>query len=607
MKLLSNLSRNFFISIKTKLVIFFILIVIAPVIIMMAINSYYSSKNLILKKYSDFLLEISKQTNVRIEEFLTDLEKVSLICVYGFNKNFSTPDDATIQNFLKDSSDYNERQAYSSLLNAIMLKNRIYSIYLYNLIGGRNLYVSSNKPINYNYSPISEPWFKEIVASEDAVTITNCHKDYQVKGGNSWVISSARKVYDMNNGELLGVLVFSVDIDFVDKVCGNILANRKSSFSIVDENNQIIYNSDFENIGKSISEIFPVDARNFKNRSGAFITKKENENYLVTYNTFDKLKWTTVFYVSMEEVSIEGELLKQNLTYIVLSLLLFTVASSYFVSTMITRPIKGLIKNMALVEKGQFDNLHIVNSNDEVGLLSKRFNIMSLELKGLVEKIYQKEKEKFEAEMNALQAQINPHFLYNTLNSIKWIAAMQKSEKIVQLIESLICMLRYATHKVGDMVTIGEEVENVKNYVTIQQVRYYNKLSVQYDIDENLKRNKIIKFTVQPIVENAVFHGLSTREEGGMIKIEIKRHEEDILITVEDNGVGMDKETIEKVNWNISNFKEKFNNIGISNVNSRLKMQFGEKYGVRFESEAGKGTKFFILIPVIGEGQGDWV
>jgi len=274
---------------------------------------------------------------------------------------------------------------------------------------------------------------------------------------------------------------------------------------------------------------------------------------------------------------------------------------------MITRPIKGLIKNMALVEKGQFDNLYIVNSNDEVGLLSKRFNIMSLELKGLVDKIYQKEKEKFEAEMNALQAQINPHFLYNTLNSIKWIAAMQKSEKIVQLIESLICMLRYATHKVGDMVTIGEEVENVKNYVTIQQVRYYNKLSVQYDIDENLKRNKIIKFTVQPIVENAVFHGLSTREEGGMIKIEIKRHEEDILITVEDNGVGMDKETIEKVNWNISNFKEKFNNIGISNVNSRLKMQFGEKYGVRFESEAGKGTKFFILIPVIGEGQGDWV
>lgn len=599
MKLLGNLKKKYFISIKAKLIGFFILIVIIPVVVM-ALNSYYSSERLILNKYSDLLLEISKQTNVRIEEFLTDLEKVSLVWVYGVNSNPTAQDTADIQNFLKDSSDYNERKVYSALLNAITLKDRVYSIYVYNLAGGKNLYVSSNKPIDYAYNPTGEAWFKEFLTSKEAVTTINTHKDYQVRDDDQWVISSARKIYDMNNGELLGVIVFSVDIDFVDKVCGNILANRNFAFSIVDENNRILYNSQFENIGRNFTEIFPADFRNINGKSGGFITKNGNENFLVTYNAFSKLKWKTIFYVSLEEMSIEGELLRQNLVYIVLMLLLFAIASSYFISAMITRPVKKLIKNMARVEKGQFDNLSVIESNDEVGLLSKRFNMMSSELKVLVDRIYLEEKQKSEAEMNALQAQINPHFLYNTLNSIKWIAAMQKSEKIEQMIESLIFMLRYATRKVGDMVTIEEEIENIRNYITIQKVRYYNRLDVEYDIDENLKKNKVIKFTIQPIVENAIFHGLSACEREGLIKIQVARQENDVLIVVEDNGNGMDKETIEKINRNIINFKDKFNNIGISVVNSRLKMQFGEKYGVQFESETGKGTKFFILIPMLG-------
>lgn len=589
---------NYFISIKTKLVLFFLLIVIIPIIIM-AINSYYSSQKLILKKYTDFLLEISKQSNVRIEEFFTDIEKLSLISSYGLNSYITAQDNAPIQNFLIDSSDFNEKQAYQALLNAIMIKDRVYSIYVYNLKGGENLYVSSNKPINYNYSPINEPWFKEIIDSDEKVTILDTHKDYQIRGEDNWAISSARKIYDIEDGSLLGLIVFSVNIDFVDKVCGNILANKRSAFTIVDENGHIIYNSDFKNIGRDLSEIFPIQTQNLIGTSGGFITKKERGNYIVTYNSFSKLKWKTILYISLDEVSIEGAILKQNLMYIVITLLIFAIASSYFISAQITRPMKKLIKNMAKVEKGQFENLSVIQSNDEVGLLSKRFNQMSFELKQLVDRIHIEQKQKTEAEINALQAQINPHFLYNTLSSVKWIAAIQKADKIVQVVEALIYMLRYTTSKFGDRVTIGDEIENIRNYITIQKVRYYNKLNVEYDIDEELSGYSVLKFTIQPIVENAIFHGLSGREGEGLIKVQVRRQERDIIIVVEDNGTGMDQETIASINEKIAGFKGRFNNIGISNVNSRIKMHFGDQYGVYFESELGKGTKFMILIPAV--------
>jgi two-component system sensor histidine kinase YesM len=401
----------------------------------------------------------------------------------------------------------------------------------------------------------------------------------------------------MKDGHLLGVMVVSIDIDFIDKVNGRLLESRRSAFTILDEHRNIVYNSDYGTIGKPMAKVLPVDLDQTDENSGGAILRAGGKDYIVTNMPFEHPSWTTILYMPLGELSAEGEILRRNLIIIAFLLILFAVISSFYVSARITRPIKILMRNMISVERGQFENLPTIGSNDEIGLLAKRFNLMSHELKRLVERIYLEEKGKAEAEIQALQAQINPHFLYNTLNSVKWIASMQRSEKIVLMTEALISMLRYSTRKVGSLVTIRDELENIRHYVTIQKIRYYNRIQVDYDVDESLMDCSILKMTIQPIVENAIFHGISENEDEGRINIAIYREESDIVISVADNGTGMDEATIETLNQGISNTNGTFNGLGISNVNSRIKNHFGSAYGIDFASQPGKGTTFYIHIP----------
>lgn len=600
MNLLQRWQACRFISIKTKMIAVFLAVIVVP-IVTMSVNSYYSSQKLLVKKYTDLLLEISRQSNVRIEEYLKDVQNISLLAGYGVNGSQSTEGAFPIQNFLKDDSPANEREAYTLLLNSIMMKDRSYSIYLYNLQGGKHLYVSSGKKINFDYNPSQEQWFRDILQSEDAVSVVGTRRDSQIRDENNWVISSVRKIYDMRDGKLLGVMVFSFDIDVIDKICGRILENRRSAFTIVDKDNTILYNSDYQTIGKNFFSVYPANWQRMDRESGGFIARNGNDSNIVTYMSFEKLPWKAILYLSLDEVSIERALLRQNLVFIALILFLFTFASFYFLSNRITKPIRKLMRHISLVEKGQFDHLPAIRSNDEIGMLAKRFQTMSQELKQLVQRITIEQKQKADAELSALQAQINPHFMYNTLSSVKWMASIQKSEKIVQMIESLIYMLRYSTSKIGDLVTIGDEVEHIRHYMTIQKVRYYNKINIEYDIDESLLEYRILKLTLQPIVENAIFHGLANCEEEGWVRLQIRRCDDDIVIAIADNGVGMDRETIAAVQQQMQRMNEKRKHIGISNVNNRIKMHFGGKYGIHFESELGRGTVFYLLLPAVRE------
>ncbi|WP_199613671.1 cache domain-containing sensor histidine kinase [Paenibacillus alkalitolerans] len=589
-----------FVSIKTKMIVLFLLVIILPILVM-SYSSYLSSQKLLERKYTDLLQEISRQANIRIDEYLTEVEKISMLASYGVNSyvSYSAQDNYPIQNFLRDSSKENESQAYRLLMNYIMMKDRAFSVYIYNLNGGRDLYISSNKPVNYNYTSVQEPWFQQFLQSSQSVFYLQTHQDYQTKSDNNWAISNVRKIFDMKDGKLLGVMVVSIDIDFIDKVNGRLLESRRSAFTILDENENIIYNSDYETIGKPFAEVFPVNLNDIDGVSGGGITHVGDKDYIVTYLPFERRNWKTVLYMPLNELSVEGDILRRNLLMIAFLLILFAVVSSFYISARITRPLKILMRNMTSVERGVFENLPTVKSNDEIGLLANRFHLMSHELKQLVNRIYVEEKEKAEAEMRALQAQINPHFLYNTLNSVKWIASMQRSDKIVEMTEALISMLRYTTNKTGTLVSICDELENIKHYVTIQKIRYYNRIQVDFDVDENVLDCKILKLTIQPIVENAIFHGTSEHEDEGKIRIAVYVEDGTVVISVSDNGAGMDEATIRNLNQGLANPKGTFNGIGISNVNSRIKNHFGSSYGIRFTSSLGNGTTFYIKIPAI--------
>ncbi|SEK56988.1 sensor histidine kinase [Paenibacillus sp. OK003] len=570
--------------IKYKIMVICITVIILPVLVM-TISSYYSSERLLAQNYTNLLTDLAKQTNIRIDEFLKEIEKITLLASNGLSDNLSATHEGSfpIQDFLREGDEQNEIAAYNILMNYIMMKDRVFSIYLYNLNGGQNLFVSPNQPIDPDFKVANELWFKKFMHDNDRTITLTTRIDEQLEN-KILAVSHARKIHDVASGELLGVIVVSIDIKFIEIVNRNLQEGLRSRFMIVDENDKIVYNVNDRLIGT----LFRDNVR-----------PPESLNVVVT-SPLSQQKWTTYLYMPLDELTADGKILGHNLVTLSIVLVLFAAIISIFLSHVITTPIKKLLRNISLVEKGQFEQVEHIRSRDEIGHLSVRFNKMSHELKRMVERMQQEEIEKAKAEMRALHDQIKPHFLYNTLGSVKWIASMQQAEKIVEMTDALISMLRYATRSDGTLVTIREEIDNIANYVTIQNVRYYDCIQMKYEIEDRLLDYRMPKMILQPIVENAIFHGLAELEEDGVITIRIQPRGSDIVIEVCDNGIGMDQHTIQ-------NFMEdkleadKGTGIGLHNVQRRIQLHFGKPYGIQVASQIGEGTTFIILLPAIKE------
>ncbi|RIX59767.1 sensor histidine kinase [Paenibacillus nanensis] len=580
------------------MMVLFLLIILVPIVTMF-INSYLSSQQLLERKYTDLLTDISKQSNIRVEEFLEDTRQISLISSYGINSYVSavSQENYPIQNYLREDSKRNENQATQLLMNYIRMKDLEYAIYVYNFNGGKNLYISTDSPVDYTYHPGDEEWFADFLQSEDITRDIAVVKDKQTKRANNLSILNVRKIYDMENGDLIGVMTISIPIDFINKLNDRLQEDSRSAYTIVDSNGIVLFNNNYEQIGKRFAEVLSIED-GLSPETARQVISSEGRDYLLISTPFEKHDWTAYLYMPVEELAVEGYMFKRNLVVIAALLLLFSITSSFYLSNHITKPIKRLMSNMLLVEKGKFENLPEVKSNDEIGLLANRFEQMSGELKILVERIYLEQQEKSEAEIKALQAQINPHFLYNTLNSVKWIASMQRSDKIVQMTEALISLLRYSTSNDSKLVPIREELEQITHYITIQKVRYFNKIDVVYDIDESLLEHHILKLSVQPIVENAIFHGIADMDGEGVIRISVYGREKDaICIEVSDNGEGMNEEAAGRLQEQLSGNGSRSGGIGVRNVHYRIKKVFGDPFGVSFLSNPRQGSTFVITIP----------
>ncbi|WP_419873272.1 cache domain-containing sensor histidine kinase [Candidatus Pristimantibacillus sp. PTI5] len=570
-----------FISIKAKMLIICLTVVIVPIFVMTVI-SYASSQRLLEQKYTELLMDISNQTNVSIDAYLKEVEKISLVASFGMNSSVkaTAEDNYPLQEYLRDDNEENENTAYGMLMNYIMMKDREISFYIYNLNGGQDLFVGTDLPYDYSYKAKEEEWFKFFQVSNSKMMTLDTHVDQQTKS-KKLAIAHARKILDMDSGTLLGIMVVRIDLSVIEVVNSRLQRALRSRFTIVDEADNIIFNANTALIGKKFSETVRPDKR----------------DHIIVESRFDRQRWTTYLYMPMSELSAEGDILRQNIYLLAFLMLLFLVIISIYLSSVITRPIKKLMTNILHVEKGQFEQVEDIHSRDEIGLLSTRFNRMSRELKGLVSQIQQEEMKKAAAEIRALQSQINPHFLYNTLGSVKWIASMQQADTIVVMTEALIAMLRYAARAEGAMVSVREELDNLRNYMTIQKVRYYNRIRMDVFADDTLIEQRMPKLILQPIVENAIFHGLAEKEEDGIVTIRIARGENGFIIDVHDNGEGMDEETLRLVKASLAGEADNGESIGLHNVQRRIQLYYGNKYGIECNSDQGAGTTFRICLP----------
>lgn len=294
-----------------------------------------------------------------------------------------------------------------------------------------------------------------------------------------------------------------------------------------------------------------------------------------------------------------------EISYIALmaATILFSVVAAWGISRSIYGPIKKLHDVTTTITKNDLQALMTKDNVDEITELGMSFNIMIGKIRELLDSKIKEQENLKKAELRALQAQINPHFLYNTLDTIIWMSESKKTDDVVDLVEALANFFRISLSKGKDWITIGEEIERTKSYLTIQKMRYRDIMDYQIEVSESVSQNTILKLILQPLVENAIYHGIKNKRRGGTITVRARpRDTNEILLEVEDNGIGFTPEKLARVQAQINDDSDEIRferGFGIDNVNKRIKLYYGKQYGLTIKSEYQVGTQIALIVPAI--------
>ncbi|MFR1833327.1 MAG: sensor histidine kinase [Lachnospiraceae bacterium] len=349
----------------------------------------------------------------------------------------------------------------------------------------------------------------------------------------------------------------------------------------------------------SVGEFIPL-IQDASGPSGTFPISLGHEKGILTYEK-DAVSGLMLFEIlPYSEIPIDRQVILKTIAMIFFYCIAIGLVLSFLISRQLGRPIKRLVAHLNLVAQGHFSPDPSIESRDEIGTIGHQINQMSSQISALMETRIQGEKEKKDLEIKMLQAQINPHFLYNTLDSIRWIATMQKNSGIVQMVTSLSALLRNMAKGFNEKVTLQQELDFLNDYVIIEKVRYLELFDLQIEVtDPNLYRAEIIKLTLQPLVENAIFNGIEPSGRTGLIKIRAWSEESVLYVSVTDNGIGMPKEQCQKILTDTSRItKSTMSGIGLPNVDRRFKLVYGEDYGLTIESEPDSYTRITISLPL---------
>lgn len=338
-----------------------------------------------------------------------------------------------------------------------------------------------------------------------------------------------------------------------------------------------------------------------RNKGGmVFDLNLAGKQHMVATYPISHANWHVVSTIPYSYLNHESKMFARYIFILGIVCFILAMILSLVISKSISSPLSKLIISMNNAKKGRLDVTVIDHYNDEVAEVTKNYNAMLIELNNLIKEVKDKETQKRKAELKALQAQIDPHFLSNTLNTIRSMAIKQKVDNISDIITSLIQLLRVCMGKGDEFIYIFEEIAYIKSYLKIQEYKYYNNFDVHFEVDEEILHYKIPRFLCQPIVENAIIHGIGLSKTDRIIVIKGYREENDVKIAVMDNGAGMPPEKVNSI-LKDDYSRSPLSGIGIKNVEERIKLLFGNDYGIKIESELHVFTNVEITIPMIKE------
>ncbi|MCM3123878.1 MULTISPECIES: histidine kinase [unclassified Mesobacillus] len=477
--------------------------------------------------------------------------------------------------------------------NILLYSDVIDSVTLYHMKDQSIIGRSNVQYVDYSYLKkgyLNEPYIKEILSKNGEHVTVGVHRD-RLTNKKEYVVSVGRAIVDPYTSENIGIILINIDIEKLKQFWSNIRFTEDTEFYLLDKENVIIHSSDKSDIGHHLNTVFKDDIV-YKDRQQE--QKVDDEDAFVLTSASDLSEWRAVTVIPKSELfQLLNTILKLMFIIIAVGLLLSIMASVY-IATGITRPLSILEKKMQQVSEGDLD-VRVGLTGGDIGRISTTIDSMLEQIRNLISRIYLEESEKRKHEMLAMQSQIRPHFMYNTINVIKWMAKMQGSSGIEDALSSFSSVIKFTAKTEGDLVTVKEETDFIKDYIQILDLRYFNKFDVKYEIEEDVLEYKTLKFLLQPLVENAIFHGFDEIEEKGVLEIKVYEENDKLIFIVEDNGSGIPDEMMD----DSQSSSQKLNSIGIGNIKKRIELNFGKEYGLYLISQKNHGTIAKIELPIM--------
>lgn len=572
---------------KERMFRLFIIIGIIP-LVLMTLFSYYNTSKIVDKKIDnsikDNLVIMSRLMNSSIDNFINIT-------------NFIAADEDVQSVLMKDGySSYDEKfddiqKIYK--ITTLILANQKLDVPIY-ITGENSLsYYTNMDYFSEIYMDLNSDIYKQSAKCEEmGKPYIYIHRRVDGKYSKDVVMGIVKQIKDIKSDRVLGYISLDVYDDYFNDIFKTVTAYKGDNIYVLDKSGNIITDEFYKD--KTGFPFYKKYANNIiNNKSGSFKCNINGKNYIAYFNTIDDTGFKIVETIPVSVVYSDRKNVVLFSSIILIVFIVLAVWMSYFMYKYASKPINKLTQLMSRVESGDRTVEFDLKSIEEIGRLGTSFNSMVKEIHRIIDEVYIKKYLLKDAEFKSLKAQINPHFLYNTLESINWMAKMGKSSEVSRMVTILGKFLRYSISKKGDIVSIGEAVNQINNYISLEKMRYGDKFEIEVNVDEEIYDNKILKLIIQPIVENAIIHGLEPKIDKGRLIINGFKKDENICIEVMDDGVGM--------NNNIISSGE---GLGIQNVDKRIKIQYGDNYGLSYTSENGF-TCAQILIPCVSSIEGE--
>ena len=574
-------------SIRNSIFIYFtITSLVAVLLIVISIYSRLSSQ----------LYDTVKQENVSLvnrvdssmEVYLRNIMKLSDTIYYGIVKNANLSEDSIGE---KLTLLYNNNKEQVSNI-ALISKE------------GEPISVVPAARFRKNFKAEDEEWFVNALNKTENIHFTLPHVQKMFEKGDNgynWVISMSRAVEITIGGSTeQAVLLIEMAYQGIEEVLDEVTLGNGGYIYLMDSKGEIIWHPKFELIASGRVKENNLVAAGYDDGSREEVFNGTRQT--VVTKTVGYTGWKLVGVIKGTGISLNMLKTRLFIVFVILLIIFIVIIINSYISFRVTNPIRELEKSVKELEEGNLDADIYMGGSYEVQHLGKSVQDMKFRIKGLMQDIVNEHEEKRKSEFDSLQAQINPHFLYNTLDIIVWQIENEKQSEAVHTVTALARFFRLSLGKGKNIVTVKDEIDHVKNYLMIQHMRFKNKFDYEFDIAEDVLELPSLKLMLQPLVENAIYHGMEFMDGDGMIMVKAWREEDELYLSVADNGLGMTEDKVEMIlTGESTSGNGRGSGIGVKNVNERIKLYFGEAYGLTIDSEPDEGTTVIIHLPAKDE------